>query len=144
MAGLALLLAACDKTGGREGQAIAPTHMAASDVEIFLGERLPPSAQHLRAAGARGIDQAYYLRFEAPAEDVTVFARRLGVELNAGDDAAMPLRGPGLDWWVRPQPASSMVRGGMVDRHTDNRHVQMMALALPDGRERVWLTVHSN
>jgi|GEM_PF-5138899 len=144
IAGLVLLLAACGPAADRKEQAMAPDDVAVADVEIFLGERLPPSARDMHAAGERGIDQAFYLRFEAPAEEVTVFAGRLGVELTVGDDAAMPLRGPGLDWWVKPPAAGRAVRGGMVDRHGDNRHVQMMALALPDGRERVWLTVHSN
>lgn len=144
IAGLALLLAACGQAADRKGQAMAPDAVAVADVEIFLAERLPPSARAMRAAGERGIDQAFYLAFEAPADEVTVFAGRLGVALTPGDDAAMHLRGPGLDWWTGPLPAGAAVRGGMIDRHADNRHIQMLALALPDGRERVWLAAHSN
>lgn len=124
---------------------MAPDATPVVEVEKFLGERLPPSAQNMRAAGERGIDQAMFLSFDAASDEVTVFSQRLQLPLTAGDDASMALRNPGLDWWSGPVDANGPeFRGGIVSHNSSNRHIQMLAISLPDGRERVWLAAHSN
>lgn len=143
LAGL-LLAAGCDEPQ-RKGAGMPANSIAIADVEIFLGERLPPSARGMRATGERGIDQAMFLTFDALPEEVSVFADRLQLPLTPGEDASMALRNPGVDWWTRaPGEGAAPFRGGMVSHHADNRHIQMLAVTRPDGREQVWLAAHSN
>lgn len=139
-----LLAAGCDDPQ-RKGTGMPADPIAIADVEIFQGERLPPWARGRQATSERGIDQAMFLAFDAPPEEVPVFADRLQLPLTRGEDASMALRNPGVDWWTRaPGEGSAPFRGGMVSRRADNRHIPMLAVARPDGHEQVWLAAHSN
>lgn len=129
------MVVAVAAAGCSSGRSPAPSRQ---QIEAFVGAPLPAGMADLHVHDESGIDRLMLLRFDAPADEARVFARKLVANgFEPGIDPSLSTFGKDLDWWGSVPAGREGESGEATVPGT--RSTRVVVVPLPNATSRVWV-----